>query len=226
MAGYILHETGSRVVIATMESDNVKTGNMVQIWILNRSIHPVEAVKTGDDAVVCGDCQHRGTSCYVQIGRAPAGVWKAYQRGAYSHLNKRDYKTVFAGRAVRFGAYGDPAFMPIGVIRAIADVADGHTGYTHQWRKASKLRNYVMASCDSPRDMWEAREAGWRTFRVATNTSKLQGEILCPASEEAGKRTTCIDCQLCDGKFDATDRRANIMIPVHGARASQFQILS
>jgi len=44
----------------------------------------------------------------------------------------------------------------------------------------------------------------------------LSGEILCPASEEAGKRTTCDKCGLCAG---LTRKAKDIMIPVHGSKA-------
>lgn len=226
MAGFILSETENVVVIATMDSKNEKTGNMIQTWIMRRDMHPVDAVKTGADVDICGNCPHRGTSCYVQVGKAPASIWRAYQRGAYQFLPISEYSEVFKGRAVRLGAYGDPAFMPFDVLSALSEAAtDGRTGYTHQWRTTPALREFVMASCDTPAEMFEARANGWRTFRVSTNATPLVGEILCPASEEAGKRTTCIDCQLCDGKFDGADRRKTIMIPVHGLGASKFNIL-
>ena len=48
-SGYILHETKDVVVIATMESVNEKTGDIIQIWILYRHESPVEAVKSGND---------------------------------------------------------------------------------------------------------------------------------------------------------------------------------
>ena len=61
--GFILHEDQSRVIIATgfaSPSDNRKTGDMVQIWILVKSVDPVEAIKSGLDRLICGSCVHRG----------------------------------------------------------------------------------------------------------------------------------------------------------------------
>lgn len=57
--GYILVETADKVVIATgfeRSSENPKTGNMIQVWILARHVSPSDAVRTGLDAIVCGDC--------------------------------------------------------------------------------------------------------------------------------------------------------------------------
>lgn len=218
MSSYILHETSKRVVIATMDSNNVKTGNMVQVWILARNTAPHIAVKTGEDSLVCGDCKHRGTSCYVVTFQGPRSVWAAYHRGAYAKLT--DY-SVFAGRMVRLGAYGDPAFIPRDVLRRIVSHADGHTGYTHQWTRAPWLKPFVMASVDSLDELQVARDAGWRTFRVDVGEGRQVGEILCPASEEAGKRTTCERCGLCNG---ARDGVKSIYIPAHGRGA--FKILA
>ena len=41
-------------------SKNVKTGNMLQTYILRADISPLEAIQTGADASICGDCGHRG----------------------------------------------------------------------------------------------------------------------------------------------------------------------
>jgi hypothetical protein len=55
----------------------------------------------------------------------------------------------------------------------------------------------------------------------------LPGEIACPASDEAGKRTTCEKCKLCNGAdtrnskgYQLYDNRKSISIIVHGAVAS------
>ena len=64
--GYVLHEGPSPfdgqpiVSIATLHSNNRKTGDMVQTWILPRDLHPLDAVKAGQDSCICGNCPHRG----------------------------------------------------------------------------------------------------------------------------------------------------------------------
>lgn len=211
------------VVIATgiaSSSRNSKTGDLVQTWILREDVNPIDAVNSGDDASICGACPHRGQiidgrnvgrSCYVTIFQAPRNVWQSYHRGIY-----RDYQDGdLAGRTVRLGAYGDPAAVPAHIWHAVLATASGWTGYTHQWREHDALKAYVMASCDTVADYVEAKAAGWRTFRVRSASEPLATmEIVCPASEEAGKRTSCASCRLCAG---ASKLSKDIAIIAHGA---------
>lgn len=230
--GYTLHSDATITVIATMNSANVKTGDMVQVWILRTDMNPVEAVKTGDDSAICGTCVHRGDkengrkrSCYVNVGQGPNSVWKAFTRGNYPLLPLSEYSRVFGGRAVRLGAYGDPAVMPRVIVETICRVASRHTGYTHQWRTNEWIKAFCMASCDTVADYKEATANGWRTFRVSVGMTPQNGEILCPASEQGGYKTQCAKCGLCNGASEAT--RKNIYIPVHGSGASNaFTILN
>lgn len=225
--GYVLHSDERITVIATLKTTNRKTGDMVQIWILPTNISPVEAVKTGLDALICGNCPHRGTnkrkrSCYVNVGQAPNSVWKAFHRGIYPVATTADYARIFANRAIRLGAYGDPAYIPQYIVVALVAVATKHTGYSHQWRTNSWLKPYVMASCDSMQDYLDARAAGWRTFRVSASLTPMPNEILCPASKEAGNKTQCAKCGLCAG----TSKQAkNIFIPVHGSGAKNALVI-
>lgn len=226
--GYILHHDvlNHVVVIATGftdPSENSKTGPMVQIWILRDDISPVEAIARGLDESICFDCPHRGDaaagrkrSCYVNVGQAPLAVFRAFQRGSYEFLPIEMYGELFAGREVRLGAYGDPFCIPEPLVERICSLASKHTGYSHQWRRADWLRTYVMASCDSRADFIEAQQHGWRTFRVSSSLEAQPFEILCPASEEAGHRTQCFKCGLCNGAGAAK----SIFIPVHGSGAA------
>jgi hypothetical protein len=77
----------------------------------------------------------------------------------------------------------------------------------------------MMLSADSLADAQEAWANGRRTFRVVASVSDIvRGkEILCPASKEAGKRTTCAQCKLCAG---ASIAAKSIAIPAHGAGAT------
>jgi len=202
--GFVLHEDSARVVIATgfeTPSDNRKTGEMIQVWILVKACDPVEAIKQGLDRLICGDCRHRGDgrggsrSCYVVANHAPLGIWKAWRAGKYPTLQWMDS---FAGRRVRFGAYGDPTWIPLPLALAIAGVASGWTGYTHQWRKPSLQgwRSIVMASVDTSAELLIARSMGWSTFRVTPDLDHHAFETLC-ASERNG--TPCADCLACAG---------------------------
>lgn len=213
------------VVLASFESANVKTGNMVQLWILVRDIAPTEAVQTGADAAVCGDCIHRGNkaegrkrTCYVNL-RTPASVWRAFQRGNVRSLDL----TAFAGRKVRFGAYGDPAAVPFEVWQSIAAVVDGKiTGYTHQWRTCDpRFAELCMASADSIEDYREARRAGYRAFVVRPlGAPKPEGLVQCPATAGKANTVQCITCMQCGGTGNG--RKASISIEVHGATARSF----
>lgn len=234
--GFILHENENIAVIATgfgRKSKNPKTGNMIQIWTLVRAENPVAAIKSGADFFNCGNCKYRGIegkkrTCYVRIANAPLAIWKSYTAGGYRHLSSDQYAEKFTGRTVRFGAYGDPAFIPMEIVGAIVAIAKGHTGYTHQWLNPAfaEYRNYVMASCDTPAEYELAKSLGWRTFRVRTADAPMFArEISCPASEEMGKRTNCESCKLCSGAR-ANDVRKDISIIVHGAGARNFVSLT
>lgn len=226
--GYVLHSDSERVVIATLRSENVKTGNMIQVWILDANQSPIETVKLGLDASICGDCKHRGAfekrTCYVNVAKGPNSVYRAYKRGSYPFLAVSDYASVFLGRMVRLGAYGDPAMCDTDILHAICSTADGWTGYTHMWTTCNPVfKLFLMASVDSAGELQAARLAGWRTFRVRTASEALASrEITCPASDEACKRTTCERCGLCDGSTGNNEHRASIAIVVHGIGKGNF----
>lgn len=222
--GFVIHEDQHRVVIATgfsTRSDNRKTGDMIQIWILVKLVDPVQAIKEGLDRLICGSCVHRGNgdgsgrSCYVNVGQAPLGIWRAWRAGKYPTLQFMD---CFAGRKVRFGAYGDPTHIPLSLALAIAGVSSGWTGYTHQWRKPSLQgwRQILMASVDSVAELVIARSLGWSTFRVTSDTDHEATETLC-ASDRDG--TPCVDCLACAGVRGGL---RSIHIPVHGSGAVHF----
>lgn len=194
---------------------------MVQIWILVRSVDPVQAIREGLDRLICGNCRHRGNgdgsgrSCYVNPGQAPLGIWRAWKTGAYLPLPS---VSVFEGRRVRFGAYGDPTWLPLSLALAIAGVSSGWTGYTHQWRKPSlqDWRQLLMASVDTTAELLIARSMGWSTFRVTPDLDHHSFETLC-ASERNG--TPCSICLGCPG---ARGGQRSVFIPAHGTGKRHF----
>lgn len=213
------------VAIATglkSPSSNIKTGPMVQTWILSAEETPVEAAKSGKDAAVCGNCPLRplnlGT-CYVTLFQGPRSIWATWKRGGYPPFDVH----AFAGKPVRFGAYGDPAAVPFEIWDAIGFQASMTTGYTHQWRTCDPLhKHYCMASVEDEAGALEARDRGWRTFRVTKSPGdkSLSKEVVCPASEEAGHKIQCIQCGACDGT--ASNRKSHIVIKAHGSRTKKF----
>lgn len=222
------------VVIATgldKASGNTKTGALVQTWILREDVSPTDAIHTGADGSICGACPHRGQiidgkntgrSCYVTVFQAPLSVFKAYKAGRYPELDTTQARAALAGKRVRLGAYGDPAAVPFHIWRDILPDVDAITGYTHQWRLVStppEFAQFVMASCDSDQDRWDAKAMGYRTFRVRSSNEPLRPkEVLCPASQEAGYKSTCSACVACGGH--GSKARADIAIIAHGSRAT------
>jgi len=213
------------VLIATDRSENRKTGGMIQTWILRADMAPHDALREGNDEAICGTCPHRGVAsggsgaCYVTVFQAPLSTYRAWERG-----NATAYSLdMFRGRKVRFGAYGDPAAVPLHVWESIAGVASAVTGYTHQWASCSTdYAQWCMASCDSIDEYREARRAGYRSFVVrAMGSPKPDGVVACPASAEAGKRATCADCLQCGGTSNG--RKADITIEAHGPTARAFK---
>lgn len=223
------------IVIATglhgRASANVKTGAMVQTWILRADRSPIEALRTGADAAICGGCVFRpesydgrtyyGRACYVNVAQAPSSVWRTWQRGRYAAATSPEHLAdAFAGRIVRLGSYGDPAAVPLKIWEAMLSRAAAWTGYTHQAR-SPKLRDvlrYCQVSADCADDARAARAAGVGSFRVLrTGETPLAFEMLCPASKEAGHVTTCVECRACSG-FNG----ANVAIGAHGIGAKAY----
>jgi hypothetical protein len=210
-------------------STNSKTGDMLQTYILREDVSPPAAITSGADRSICGDCALRGDgtglgrACYVQVKWAPLSVWKyAVREKALDIVFSR---SEIEGRYLRMGTYGDPAAVPIEVWKKFLVPVAGWTGYTHQWRdgRFADFRELCMASVDSASEAEEAGLAGWRTFRVRRSVAESLrlDEITCPASAEAGHRTTCQRCGLCDG-MHLPDARANIIILAHGQRAGRI----
>jgi hypothetical protein len=219
------------VAIAIAKSGNVKTGNMVQTYIIRSDISPLEASKSGADYSICGNCRHRGTptslterkqalrrSCYVNLGQGPTIVYKAFVRGIYASVT--GHKAIAAigkGRMVRLGTYGDPAAVPAYIWESLIAEAAGHTAYTHQSgvESAQARPEFMMISADTSEQALDAWSNGNRTFRVIASTYEIVAgkEILCPASKEAGFKTTCNSCGLCGG---SSVKAKSIAIVDHG----------
>lgn len=219
----ILYENDTIVAIITGltgSSSNVKTGDMAQIYILVRDQKPTEAIKNGDDWLICGDCVHRkDKTCYVNAGQGPTSVWKAYKKGSYPQLDKAKLKQSLRWKSVRFGAYGDPAFIPLDIVKLISEACISWTGYTHQWTDCLQdFKKYFMASVESMTEQLIASDAGWRSYRVINSEAKLSRkgrEVLCP-HESTGVQ--CRDCGLCDGTTGKHGAGKSIAVRVHGLK--------
>lgn len=214
-------------LLALRGSSNRKTGALIQTYILRIDVNPMVAVKQGKDRAICGKCRHSSKgnggdgTCYVNL-QGPASTWKAFQRGKYPLVSMAVASEQVAGEKVRLGTYGDPCAVPQAVWHAFLASVAGCTGYTHGWKEPrySWLKGYAMASCDTAPEYEQARSEGWRGFYVVPKgTARPEGSFLCPASAEAGKKLTCLECMACDG--NRTERKASVYIPVHGVAFKQ-----
>lgn len=234
MPGSLIYEGPSMLddapifVAAVWGSSNRKTGDLVQTYIMRADLDPLEASKLGEDYSICGDCGHRGEptldparkqaerrSCYVLLFQGPLNVYRQYERGVYRHADPQE---LGLGQRIRLGTYGDPAAVPGSVWERLLASAKGWTGYTHQMGHATAAFKpwMTMVSADNLPTAQHAWSKGYRTFRIVSHTSELiKGkEVLCPASEEAGKKTTCMNCMLCGGSQQAA---RSVAIVAHGA---------
>lgn len=238
MSGAIIYKGPSQldrhpiVAIAIMGSKNVKTGGMVQTYIMRSDIDPLLANKLGEDKSICGDCRHRGTptldpdrklaegrSCYVNMGQGPLSVWKQFLAGKYADAcSTLGRNGVGENRQVRIGTYGDGAAVPRYVWKDMLFKARGHTAYTHNGGSPSTY----MVSADSLEEAQAAWEGNARTFRIlGPGDSPVPGkETLCPASKEAGYKATCETCMLCAG---TSVKARSIAIYAHGTGKRFFE---
>ena len=231
------------VVILTglaSSSENEKTGGLIQSWILRADVEPHVALKTGDDASVCGQCQHRpllarllehagipASPCYVRVGEAPLSVYRAFARGSYPRATSVDQvQQALAGRRLRIGSYGDPAAAPVGLWQLLTSLSAGHVGYTHQWQSVgfdhASWAPLVMASADSADEARQAQALGMRYFRVSIGVDKAPLEVTCPASAEGGRKTQCADCMLCGG----TSKQARSIVIADHAAGHQRRVIA
>ena len=215
------------VALAQSDSTNSKTGNMIQTFILDATVDPLEASRTGRDASICGSCPHRGTpnnndkgqatdrTCYVTLAHAPLGKYKAYKKGVYGTKTAtlKEIESFGSLQGVRLGTYGDPCAVPNDIWKALTSKALYSTAYTHA--AINPMPESIMTSTDNLKQSIDAWARSERTFRVISHVDQLykRREVLCPASEEMGKRATCASCKLCGGsKVNAK----NIAIVAHG----------
>ena len=204
--------TGDTIsTIAVFNSSNEKTGNVVQVYYLPVAEHPIDAIKSGLDTAVCGDCPLKpseSNACYVRKYHGPARVWTTFKASRYplykdlSQANKNKVLSILKSKSIRLGAYGDPA-SDLETSMFLANLAPQITAYTHEWRNVPQLKTFCMASVDSTDEYMQAKDSGWRTYRHTTENTAFDNEIVCPHKSH---NVQCIDCGLCSGTASYSTR--------------------
>lgn len=219
---YIIHETPSIVAIVTRKSKNRKTGNMLQIWLLEKDKHPSESRSSGTDTeTTCKGCPlAKRQGCYVE-DKPLIAIWKAYKRGSYKPLafGSPEWETFWEGEAVRFGAFGNPSLLPLAMVSDIVSRSRRHTGYFHDWHfmpveMAISYGKFFMASVE-PHRIAQAKSLGLRFFATLPEGKPApRGAIECLSDS---KGLSCSECGLCDGT-NRRDTLPSVWIRPHGSQ--------
>jgi len=198
----------------TFKTDNSKTGNMIQQWITPKDWEQSKKINQWASETVCNNCPLI-KQCYVKSGSANMGLKSTSKSVNQIEGSELDHLKKFRGRGIRFGAFGEPVLAGLEATKSLVKVARTWTGYTHQHHKLefNWAKEYFMASVESEKLKAEANAKGWKTFRVGQPGDKpLPDEVMCPASAEAGKLTTCDHCGLCRG---TSSKGKNVFIYEH-----------
>ena len=170
---------------------------------------------------VCFDCPFRGyLKCYTHEYQQYSGflsmlksIVREFTELKYIpsvHLLEKRIVEISQGRYIRFGTYGEPTLLPVNLVGDMVKVSKSHTGYSHQWAKKPEFSAYFMASTHTEGQAVIAQKMGFRSF-IATN-KPVKTAVTCPASKEAGFKSTCEKCGLCSGERKGTK---NIVILEH-----------
>ena len=154
-------------------SKNTKTGPMIQVGVMVKDTHPVEAVRNGADEAICGGCPLRPSIHNVlkmtgdQVSEYPCYVKKYRKVKQWEALKACTVDPdaaleAVSGRSVRFGEYGNMSSVPREVLEPLLQATAHHTLYEHEWRqeKNQLLKLYAMASVHSEQERQEARDRG------------------------------------------------------------------
>ena len=220
----------------TKASANIKTGSMIQSWIL-----PADKImKDGKERFelmaesVCGSCSHSSRAfdtCYVKWWEAPLSSWRMAMNTDPLPLGVG--VELVRDRGLRCGAAGDPAAVPLKVWKKLTEASKYYTGYTHLWNdeRFQEYKSFCMASVDCIEEEQAAMQLGWRFFRVGPrstyqdNSEKYTEKgfeskgLLCLAMNEKLDKT-CATCKLCSGTEGKG--RASIALRPHGQDARRL----
>lgn len=168
------------------------------------------------------DCALLGAGCYAQRGFV--GIQQGRAKDRHDNLDAIAETDV---KLVRHHISGDVFKNDRLDAPYLESIIDFHKKnpsiqgwmYTHRWKdlhaagyRSKKLPGNlaILASCDTVKQMREARRAGWPTARVAEKKAdRLDGEAVCRHQLDG---TTCSHCKLC---WDADPKVKGIMFIRH-----------
>jgi len=104
--------------------------------------------------------------------------------------------------------------------------------YTHAWRKVSReswIGESVLASCETPMEVLEAKEKGYASAIVVDKFEREKlyekdGIKLLPCPNQTSRKLTCADCKIC---MNATSlERTGITVAFEAHGTSKKKILA
>ena len=192
------------------------------------------------------DLRLLGRGLYAENGHLSAYVTKRLNRGVDAEVTKTMIASIEADaidglsgdRDLRLHVVGDSTTV-IGT-KAIAGAAErymqrgGHTAftYTHAWKTVPRSAwgaVSVLASCETPGDVWAARARGYATVLVVDEhrderRHQRDGVDLLPCPQET-RGTNCAACRLCMDDVRLRDASITVAFAVHGSVGSKNKAL-
>lgn len=190
-------------------------------------------------------CPFRNAGCYAE--RGPLGYFQV--RPLNNHADEAlatpidvaiaeaeaiDEMDVVVGRPLRLHTVGDCASDEAAeLVSAAAERYQERGGgqpwtYTHAWRDVEREswgEVSVLASCETPAEVLEARQRGYATALVVVSHEserryEYDGIALIPCPAETRGRT-CAECRLCFDDGRLRDSELTIGFAIHGDAATK-----
>jgi hypothetical protein len=224
---YMYQENNLVHVIQAKPSQTSKLGFGYAIQTYHWSIDQVQSLDIKQDKKNCFDCPlsySNGGGCYTHNGQIGAGL-KAMLKRLHRLHNENKIKpyddklfNAFIGFVeatypvdlTRLGAYGEAVTLRKNIVEELVRLGKKHTAYTHQWKKGN-YQDYFMASVHNETQRLASKTLGYRAFLSINKGEKVENSANCPASKEAGKKSTCVLCGLCNGNKSGNKKDVYIL---------------
>lgn len=216
---------GNATATAAQVIAQAQQPRIAQLWIFVEGQHPLDSIKSGQDAAICGNCPHRysydtngqplagSRTCYVSTHGGMPSVWRGAYQKPVTAISDPILRAVLSVCFLRIGAYGDPAALPYELVNELAAIAgqklpalrSKSVGYSHAWRTCDqRFRSLLMASCDTQEDVRSAVALGWRPFfapldgaNVAAKSTKIADASLTLCLSANEREGATVACWQC-----------------------------